>query len=134
MIFQINIIGHKWRGATVVGTLKLVFIRKQTRDDVIKYSVLYPNIKGGTFDHDYYRDVHLPLIKRRMGEYCHSYAIDKMPEGTPAETPFIAACHIYCLSMEDFEKGMKDNAADFVADVANFTNIEPVKMIFDVVV
>ena len=36
--------------------------------------------------------------------------------------------------MEDFEKCMKDNAADFVADVANFTNIEPVKMIFDVVV
>ena len=101
---------------------------------MIKYSVLYPNIENGTFDHDYYRDVHLPLIKRRMGEFCHSYAIDKMPEGAPAESPFIAACHIYCNSMEDFEKGMKDNAADFVADVANFTNIEPVKMIFDVVV
>ncbi len=29
MIFQINIIAHKWRGATVTGTLKLIFIRKQ---------------------------------------------------------------------------------------------------------
>lgn len=101
---------------------------------MIKYSVLYPNIENGTFDHDYYRNVHLPLIKEKMGEYCHSYAIDKIQDNAPADTPFIAACHIYCHSMEDFEKGMKDHAAEFVADVANFTNIEPVKMIFDVVV
>lgn len=101
---------------------------------MIKYSVLYPNIKNETFDHAYYRDVHLPLIKSRMGAFCHSYAIDKIPENAPADAPFIAACHIYCNSMEDFEQGMKDNAADFVADVANFTNVEPVKMIFEVVV
>lgn len=101
---------------------------------MIKYSVLYPNIEGGTFDHDYYREVHLPLIKSRMGEFCHSYSIDKIQAGAPADTPFVAACHIYCNSMEDFAKGMEGNVEDFVADVANFTNIEPVKMIFDVVV
>jgi hypothetical protein len=34
---------------------------------MIKVSVMYPNNPGVQFDHDYYRDKHLPLIKRRMG-------------------------------------------------------------------
>jgi len=29
MSFQIKSIRHKWRGATVTGTLKLIFIRKK---------------------------------------------------------------------------------------------------------
>ena len=34
---------------------------------MIKVSVMYPNTPGARFDHDYYRDRHLPLIKSRMG-------------------------------------------------------------------
>ena len=29
---------------------------------MIKVSVMYPNRPGARFDHDYYRDKHLPLI------------------------------------------------------------------------
>lgn len=31
---------------------------------------MYPNSPGSRFDHDDYRDKHLPLIKRRMGAAC----------------------------------------------------------------
>ena len=34
---------------------------------MIKVSAMYPNHPRVRFDHDYYRDQHLPLIKRRMG-------------------------------------------------------------------
>ena len=32
---------------------------------MIKVSVMYPNTPGGRFDHDYYRDKHMPLVKER---------------------------------------------------------------------
>nr|WP_234479957.1 EthD family reductase [Erwinia sp. S38] len=98
---------------------------------VIKFSVLYPNRSDAHFDHDYYRDVHLPLIKTRMGDACLSYEIDK-PLGEDA--PFIAACHIYCASLEAFQQVMAPHAEEFTADVANFTNVTSVKFISDVVV
>jgi hypothetical protein len=31
---------------------------------VIRLSVLYPSSEGSTFDHDYYRDKHVPLAMR----------------------------------------------------------------------
>ena len=34
---------------------------------MIKISVMYPNKPGVRFDHDYYHNEHMPLIKRRMG-------------------------------------------------------------------
>jgi uncharacterized protein (TIGR02118 family) len=34
---------------------------------MVKISVIYPNTSGVRFDHEYYRDTHLPLIKTRMG-------------------------------------------------------------------
>jgi len=98
---------------------------------VIKFSVLYPNGSDARFDHDYYRDVHLPLIKTRMGDSCLSYEIDK-PLGEDA--PFIAACHIYCESLDVFERVMAMHAEEFTADVANFSNVTSVKLISEVVV
>ena len=44
---------------------------------MIKVSVMYPNTPGGRFDHDYYRDKHMPLVKARMGDACRSYTVDK---------------------------------------------------------
>jgi uncharacterized protein (TIGR02118 family) len=37
------------------------------RETMIKVSVMYPNTAEARFDHDYYRDKHMPLIKSRMG-------------------------------------------------------------------
>ena len=34
---------------------------------MIKVSVLYPAAEGATFDHDYYRDHHVPLAVRTWG-------------------------------------------------------------------
>jgi len=101
---------------------------------LIKYSVLYPNTENGKFNHDYYRDVHLPLIKKRMGHYLLSYSIDKIiatPEGSSA--PYIAACHLICHSVDDLQKGMASHVDEIVGDVANFTNITSVKWIAEVV-
>lgn len=96
---------------------------------MIKFSVLYPRQADAHFDHNYYREVHLPLIKSRMGERCLSYEID-----TPLDSgaPFIAACHIYCADIETFEQVIAEHGEEFVADVKNFSNIESVKLVSNV--
>jgi len=38
---------------------------------MIKVSVMYPNTPGSRFDHAYYRDKHMPLLKARMGDACN---------------------------------------------------------------
>ena len=44
---------------------------------MIKVSVMYANTPGARFDHAYYRDKHMPLVKARMGESCKYYTVDK---------------------------------------------------------
>ena len=34
---------------------------------MIKVSMMYPNNAGARFDHDYYRDKHMPMLKEKMG-------------------------------------------------------------------
>ena len=87
---------------------------------MIKASVMYPNKPGARFDHDYYRDKHMPLVKSRMGDYCQSYTIDRgLAGGAPgAPAAYVAMCHIYCESVEAFQKGFGPNAKEIMADVA----------------
>ena len=65
---------------------------------MIKVSVMYPNTPGARFDHAYYRDKHMPLVKTRMGDACKFYTVDKgMAGGAPgAPATYVGMCHIYC--------------------------------------
>ena len=67
---------------------------------MIKVSVMYPNTPGARFNHDYYRDKHMPLVKARMGESCKYYTVDKgLAGGTPgAPLRHMLACAISSVS------------------------------------
>ena len=71
---------------------------------MIKVSVMYPNTPGARFDHEYYRNKHMPLVKARMGDSCKSYAVDKgLAGGTPGSpVTYVGMCHIFCDSVEAF--------------------------------
>ena len=103
---------------------------------MIKVSVMYPNTAGARFDHDYYRDKHMPMLKEKMGDACKSYAIDKgLAGGAPgAPAPYVGMCHIYCDSVEAFQAAFGPHAKEVMADVANFTDLQPVMQISEVVV
>jgi len=103
---------------------------------MIKVSVLYANAPGVRFDHDYYRERHLPLLKARMGDACKRYMIDKgLAGGSPgAAAPFVALCHIYCDSIDSFQAGFGPHAAEIMADIPNYTDVTPVVQISEVVV
>jgi uncharacterized protein (TIGR02118 family) len=103
---------------------------------VIKVSVMYPNTPGARFDHDYYRDKHLPLLKARMGEACRSYTIDKgVAGGAPGQSPtYVAMCHIFCDSVAAFQGAFGPHAPEILSDIPNYTDVQPVVQISDVVV
>jgi uncharacterized protein (TIGR02118 family) len=103
---------------------------------MIKVSVMYPNTAGARFDHDYYRDKHMPMLKEKMGDACKSYTIDKgLAGGAPgAPAPYIGMCHIYCDSVESFQTAFGPHAKAIMADIANYTDLKPVMQISEVVV
>jgi uncharacterized protein (TIGR02118 family) len=103
---------------------------------MIKVSVMYPNQPEARFDHEYYRDKHMPLLKARMGAHCKFYTVDKgLAGGEPgAPATYVAMCHIHCDSVQAFESGFGPHAQEIMADIANYTDLKPVVQISEVVV
>ena len=103
---------------------------------MVKVSVMYPNTPGARFDHEYYRDKHMPLLKARMGAHCKSYSIDKGVSGGAPGTPptYVGMCHIYSDSIEAFQAGFGPHMAEIMGDIANYTDLKPVMQVSEVVV
>jgi uncharacterized protein (TIGR02118 family) len=103
---------------------------------MIKVSVMYPNDPGARFDHAYYRDKHMPMLAARMGDACKKYTIDKgLAGGAPgAPAIYVGMCHVYCDSVEAFQKAFGPHAKEIMGDVANYTDLKPVMQISEVVV
>ena len=102
---------------------------------MIKVSVMYPNVPGARFDHDYYRDKHMPMLKSRMGESLRFYTVDKGLAGAaPGEpAPYVGMCHLFCDSVEAFQAGFGPHAQEIMADIPNYTDQSPVIQISEVV-
>jgi uncharacterized protein (TIGR02118 family) len=86
---------------------------------MFKVSVLYPKSDSSTFDMDYYRDKHIPLVNRILKPA--RVEIDKSVDG-----PFMAMCHLYFASQEALQAGMgAPDVGETMADVPNYTNVQP---------
>ena len=91
---------------------------------MIKVSVMYPNTPGARFNHEYYRDKHMPLVKARLGDACKYYTVDKgLAGGTPgAPATYVGMCHIFCDSIEAFQAGFGPHAQEIMGDIPNYTD------------
>jgi uncharacterized protein (TIGR02118 family) len=103
---------------------------------MIKVSVMYPYREGARFDHAYYRDRHMPMVKARLGRACAYYTIEKGAAGHAPGTPpaFVAMCGFLCDSAEAYEAAMHPHRAEVLRDIANYTDIAPVLQFSEVVV
>ena len=119
---------RRWRGGYPTTTGR--------RLGMIKVSVMYPNTPGARFDHEYYRDKHMPLVKARLGDACKFYTVDKgLAGGAPgAPATYVGMCHIYADSVEAFQKGFGPHAQEIMGDIPNYTDLSPVIQISEVVV
>jgi len=94
---------------------------------VIRFSVLYPVTDGATFDHDYYRDRHVPKALEAWG--LDSAEIDKGVNG-----PYVAAVHFLFESPDAMNQALASpGTLAVLEDVKNYTSITPVQQISEVV-
>jgi len=101
---------------------------------MIKVSVLYPSGAGSRFDMEYYCTRHMPMVKEKLGAACKGFSVDQglgSPEpGAPA--PFVAMGHLLFDSIEGFQAAFGPHAATFMADIPNYTDIQPTVQISSV--
>ncbi|MBA3304161.1 MAG: EthD family reductase [Acidimicrobiia bacterium] len=94
---------------------------------MIRLSVFYPSTEGATFDHDYYRNKHVPLAVK-------TWALDGAEIDKGVDGPYAAAVHFKFDSLEALAAAMgAAGTAEVQADVANYTSIAPVLQTSEIV-
>ncbi len=87
---------------------------------MIRLSVLYPTTEGATFDHDYYRDHHVPLA-------CKAWGLSGADIDQGINGPYVAAVHFTFDSLDAVQAAFAaEGTGAVMADVANYTTISPV--------
>lgn len=101
---------------------------------MIKVSVLYPNREGSKFDMDYYCNSHIPMVRQKLGAACKGAAVEHGLSGAApgSRAAFIAMGHLYFDTLEAFQAAFGPHAQAFMADIPNYTDIEPTLQISDV--
>ncbi len=102
---------------------------------MVKITILYPNGEGKTFDMDYYSNKHMPMCANLFGSSLKSLQIDKGIAGrTPDEPlPYLAIGYFYFDSLSDYQNAFGPNAEQILGDIPNYTNIQPVVQISEVI-
>ncbi len=95
---------------------------------MIKVSVLYPNSDGSKFDIDYYCKSHMPMVASKLGAALKKSEVDQgLAGGAPgAPATYAAMGHLYFDNVEAFQGAFGPHAKEIMADVPNYTNIQPV--------
>jgi uncharacterized protein (TIGR02118 family) len=101
---------------------------------MIKISVYYPNSSGVRFDMNYYVSKHLPMVQKKIGPALKAVAAEQgVAGGTPGSpAPYIAVGHLTFDSVEAFQSAFGPHAESIMADVANYTNVQPIIQIGEV--
>ena len=102
---------------------------------MIKVTVLYPDTAGTKFDHSYYANTHIPLVQKLLGSDLKGSGIEKgISGGAPgAPAPYHCIGSLLFNSVEDFQSAFGPKAGEIMADIPNFTDIQPVIQISEVV-
>ena len=103
---------------------------------MVKVSVLYPNGEGKKFDMDYYCNQHVALVGELLGDAVKGATVEKGLGGGDPDSPatYAAMGNLYFDSMDSFQNSFGPNAEKIMGDLPNFTNIEPVVQISEVMI
>ncbi len=95
---------------------------------MIRVTVSYPNAGGAKFDLDYYLTRHVPMVEAKLSRHgLTSWTIDQgLSGGMPgSEAEFRIQAHLIFQNVEAFEAAMASDGAEIMADIPNYTDIQP---------
>ncbi len=100
---------------------------------MIKVSVLYPNSAGARFDMAYYTSKHMPMVQKKVTT-CKGISAEKgVAGGTPGSQPtYIAMGHLLFDSVAAFQSGFGPHAEEILADIPNYTNMQPIIQVSEI--
>jgi len=101
---------------------------------MISVSVLYPRQAGSKFDMDYYCATHIPLCRKLLGGALKGVIVEQGVLGPVpgSESPFMAIGQLRFDSVEAFQAAFGPVAKDILADIPNYTNVQPVIQVNDI--
>ena len=99
----------------------------------VSLQVLYPVTGGDKFDYGYYAGTHMKLVNEHMGAHIQSTVVTKGLAGGPdTPAPYYAVATILFADQEAMQAAM-GAAGPVMADLPNFTNVQPQILIGEVI-
>lgn len=99
----------------------------------VSLQVIYPVSDGSTFDFDYYLSTHFDLVGEHMGPHIAATTVTRGVAGGPKTPPgYHAVATITFADQAALDAAMKASGP-VMADVPNFTNVNPDVLIGEVV-
>jgi uncharacterized protein (TIGR02118 family) len=99
-------------------------------------SVVYPASEGARFETDYYLKTHVPMVGDRWKDWGLREAKvlrgSSMPGG--GKPAYLVMALLTFDSASAFEQALERHGPEIVGDIPNFTNIQPVIQVNDVLV
>lgn len=101
---------------------------------MIKVSVMYPRGANHKFDMTYYLGSHMPMLRQKLGAALKGAAVDEgIAGGLPGSPPkYVAICHLLFESVDAFQLAFSIQGAAILADIPNYTDIQPALQISEV--
>jgi len=101
---------------------------------MIKVGVFYPQKEGAKFDMKYYVEKHIPMVKKLLGSALKGVSVEQgLAGGQPgAPLTYVAIGQLAFDSVEAFQGAFGPSAPQIMADVPNYTNIQPIVQISEV--
>jgi uncharacterized protein (TIGR02118 family) len=101
---------------------------------MIKVSVFYPHKEGARFDMDYYLDKHMPMVRQKMAGAMKGLGVEQgISGGAPgAPLPYRVIAHMTFDSIEAYQAAFGPHVQSIMADIANYTDLQPVVQISEI--
>ena len=103
---------------------------------MIRVAVLYPNKPGATFDYNYYAKKHMKLVEDRLKTMgLIRIEIDKCINKTAisSKAPYITVGYLIFGSVDDLKKAAGPIGGELNDDIPNFTNVQPIVQISEII-
>ena len=103
---------------------------------MIRLAALYPNKAGARFDLKYYTETHMKLAGEKLKLFgLLRIEVDKGVSGLNADAPapFLVVGTLVFKSLEDLQKGLAAHGEELMADIPNYTDIQPEIQISEIV-
>lgn len=92
-------------------------------------SVVYPRSPGATFDYDYYQTRHMPLVGERWAAagLTGGEALLGKTAADGSQAPYFAIGIIHFDTADSLRAALDgEHASEVIADIRNFTDVQPV--------